>query len=337
MNKEEIYSNGRYYSKVTKDFIVKQFHRFVNYLAEKRRERQKNGCFMMLGMRCSKYVFILMNIFYLAMAMFMIIMGSSSYYALQTFYNLTWLDVQGLSIIWVVSGVLLLFISIFGIIGALKESIVWTNIYGILLIVTFCLQILTSIAAFSLVATGSSREHAANMVDTLMRHYHYDESAAQKMDYIQKTLQCCGAEDPKDWENIDDNFITYDPFAFTTDLMSTEPARNRTPASCCDHESRYSSYDANTCDKYYKTGCTLDVSNLAAETVLIVASVLLTIGAFQILGMFSSFMLARMFRQASTYRNVQKFSSQYGKVFDVPTYVDYERLHNATDEVNGNQ
>jgi len=268
------------------------------------------------------------------MAMFMIIMGSSSYYALQTFYSMIWLDVQGLSIIWIVAGVLLAFISIFGIIGALKESIVWSNIYGVLLIVTFFLQILTSIAAFCLVATGSSREHAADMIDYLMRNYYLDADVAQKMDNIQRTLQCCGAENPSDWENVDRIFITYDPFAFVTGSMSTEPSKYQTPASCCDL--RNSGYEDNTCDKYYQKGCSLDVSDLAAETVLIVASVLLAIGAFQILGMFSSFMLARMFRQASTYRNVQKFSSQYGKIFDVPTHVDYERLHNTNDDVNGN-
>ncbi|KAG4076210.1 hypothetical protein HA402_014759 [Bradysia odoriphaga] len=335
MNKEEFYSNVCHYSKVTKDFIVRQYHRFADFLARKRMESRKNGCFVMLGMRFTKFVFILMNIFYLMMALFMIIMGSSSYYALQTFFNVIWLDVQGLSIIWIVSGVLLGFISIFGIIGALKESIVWSNIYGVLLIVTFFLQILTSIAAFCLVATGSSREHAVDMVDYLMRHYYLDVDAAERMDNIQRTLQCCGAENPSDWENIDDYVITYDPFAFVTDSMSTEPSKYRTPASCCD-QSRYNSYEDNICNKYYQKGCTLDVSNLAAETVLIVASVLLAIGAFQILGMFSSFMLARMFREASIYRNVQKFSSQYDKVFDVPTYVDYERLHNTNDDVNGN-
>lgn len=167
-------------------------------------------------------------------------------------------------------------------------------------------------------------------------------------------LQCCGADGPSDWENIFDNLVTYDPFAFVTGSVSTEPTKYQTPASCCDL-SKYSSYEQNTCDAYNQKGCTLEVSNLAAETVLIIASVLLAIGAFQvyenisnmvhhfnincifqILGMFSSFMLARMFRQASTYRNVQKFSSQYGKVFDVPTYVDYERLHNTNDDANWN-
>lgn len=324
MNKEELWANVCHYSKVTKDFTVRQYHRFADFLAEKRVELSKNGCFLICGMRCTKFVFILMNVFYLLMAMFMIIMGSSSYYALQTFYNMVWLDVQGLSIIWIVAGVLLGLISIFGIIGALKESIVWSNIYGVLLIVTFFLQILTSIAAFCLVATGSSREHASDMIDYLMRHYYVDGDAAGKMDTIQRTLQCCGAEGPSDWENFGYDFVTYDPTKF------------QTPASCCD-QSRYNGYDYDsTCNKYYQKGCTLDVSDLAAETVLIVASVLLAIGAFQIVGMFSSFMLARMFRQASTYRNVQKFSSQYGKVFDVPSYVDYERLHNSNEDVNGN-
>ncbi len=58
-------------------------------------------------------------------------MGSSSYYALDTFYNLLWIDVQGLSIVWIISGGLLASISIFGIIGAFKESIAWANIVSV--------------------------------------------------------------------------------------------------------------------------------------------------------------------------------------------------------------
>lgn len=333
MNKEQIIEAICHYSKVVKDFTVRQYHRFADFLAKKKMESQKNGCFIILGMRCTKFVFIAMNIFYLLMALFMIFMGSSSYYALQSFYNLLWLDVQGLSIVWIVSGVLLAFISVFGIIGALKESIVWSNIYGVLLIITFSLQILTSIAAFCLVATGSTKYHAANMIDNLMRNYYYDIDSAHQMDYIQRNFQCCGAEDPSDWENRGNNYFTYDPYAFATGSGSTtDSTKFKTPSSCC----KDSGYQNNTCDKYYEKGCIMDVSDVASETVLIIASVLLAIGAFQILGMASAFMLARMFRQASTYRNIQKYSSQYDKVFDVPTYVNYERLHNTSDAVNEN-
>lgn len=83
-------------------------------------------------------------------------------------------------------------------------------------------------------------------------------------------MQCCGAEGPSDWETFGYDFVTYDPTKF------------QTPASCCD-QSRYNGYYYDsTCNKYYQKGCTLDVSDLAAETVLIVASVLLAIGAFQV-------------------------------------------------------
>lgn len=65
MNKEEIIAKLRHGSIVTKDFVVKQYHRFADFLAEKKSEGRKNGCFVICGMRCTKYVFVLMNIFYL--------------------------------------------------------------------------------------------------------------------------------------------------------------------------------------------------------------------------------------------------------------------------------
>lgn len=144
------------------------------------------------------------------MSLFMIFMGSTSYLAIQSFDDLLWFDVEVLSVIWISSGVLLALISVFGIVSAIKESITWSNIvskcgmfnfiksnsnvfhhyqqYGVLLMITFFLQILTSIAAFCLVATGSTRYHAFNLIDQLMSNYFDDSDSAKKMDYIQTTV-----------------------------------------------------------------------------------------------------------------------------------------------------
>lgn len=65
MNKEQIIERLRHGSGVAKDCVVKQYHCFADFLAKKKIESQNNGCTIMFGMRCSKYVFILMNIFYL--------------------------------------------------------------------------------------------------------------------------------------------------------------------------------------------------------------------------------------------------------------------------------
>lgn len=102
-----------------------------------------------------------------------------------------------------------------------------------------------------------------------------------KIKFQNSQLHCCGADSAKDWENLEDNLMNYGPFAFVPGSMSTEPKKGQTPASCCD-PSKNNGYENNTCDQYYQNGCTVDVSNLAAETVLIVASVLLTIGALQV-------------------------------------------------------
>lgn len=55
----------RHDSLVVKDFVVKQYHRFADYLAKKKVESQNNGCTVIFGMKFSKYLFIVMNIFYL--------------------------------------------------------------------------------------------------------------------------------------------------------------------------------------------------------------------------------------------------------------------------------
>lgn len=58
----------------------------------------------------------------------MIAVGTSSYLALESFYDLLWFDFHVLIIIWIFSGVMLIVFSLFGIIGAFKESVIWTNI-----------------------------------------------------------------------------------------------------------------------------------------------------------------------------------------------------------------
>lgn len=64
MDKEQVILRLRHDAGVIKDFLVRNYHRFADYLAEKNYESQKNGCFAICGMRCTKYVFIVMNIFY---------------------------------------------------------------------------------------------------------------------------------------------------------------------------------------------------------------------------------------------------------------------------------
>lgn len=158
----------------------------------------------------------------------------------------------------------------------------------------------------------------------------------------------------QDYHDYNNDEIDYDdttPFV-TTDASTTMSLKYKTPASCCTQDS---SYKNNTCDNYYQEGCTMHVTDFISETMLIVATLLLAIGVlqvryrvlfcanicnvfhqyicyhFQILGMVASFMLARMFRRASAYQNIEKFKSQYKNIFDVPTNVDYRPLNNSSD------
>ncbi|KAJ6645916.1 Tetraspanin-33 [Pseudolycoriella hygida] len=337
MDKEQLIERVRHYAILSKDFVVRQYHcladyigpkyhSFVNYLAEKKKERQNDGCALFFSMRVSKCIFILLNLFYLLVSFFMILMGTSSYVALKSFYDALWLDVQGLCFIWMLSGVLLTCISIYGIIGALKESVAWSNLYAAFLIITFFLQVITSAAAFALVATGSSKSHASDLVDRLMQTYRYNLDSTEKMDYIQTTFQCCGAEYPEDWNNFSffDGYNEIDYVAYG----STAQPKIQTPLSCCVSES---SYVQSTCTQHYSKGCVPYVSEFISEILSIITSVLLAIGVIQIVGMFGALMLAGMFRRTATYRSVRKWRSRYEKMFDTPSHVDYRPLHNSSD------
>lgn len=65
MDKEKLISQSQHYGKVTKDFVVRQYHRLADFLAKKKIERRESGRNVILGMKCVKYAVILMSIFYM--------------------------------------------------------------------------------------------------------------------------------------------------------------------------------------------------------------------------------------------------------------------------------
>ncbi len=65
MDKEPVSERVRHCCTVVKDFTVRQYHSFADFLAKKKNESRKNGCCTILGMNFTKYVFIVMNLFYL--------------------------------------------------------------------------------------------------------------------------------------------------------------------------------------------------------------------------------------------------------------------------------
>lgn len=73
----------------------------------------------------------------------------------------------------------------------------------------------------------------------------------------------------------------YDIFSLlpSSPISPSKSVTFRTPASCCTENSTYQN---NACASYYEHGCTIYVREIITETILIIGTVALVIGAVQV-------------------------------------------------------
>jgi len=223
-----------------------------------------------------------------------------------------WYELNTLSIYWIATGLILLFASIFGLIGTFKESIIWTNIFGVLLTIVFIVQISSAIFSFQFI--GKSQSIAWNGVNTMMYEYSYSPSQQLRLDWIQRNFQCCGNDGPTDWikypkyertsDNNNRNYYYYHTTTTTTTL--TTPLPDRMPSSCCVDGSNYNNL---TCDQYYQSGCAIHIREVISESVMIIGCVALAIAVFEMLGIVFAFVVAKIMRKTKSFVALQQYDA----------------------------
>jgi len=320
------------FAKATKDLVVKGYRRLADYVEKKRKERKLKNSNATLKMNCVKLILVLMNIFYLAIATFMVVFGISGLlfinYTDQYYFMSLRSAINVLYILWMAAGIYLACISIFALIASLKENVVWANLYGIFLMISFVLQIAVAITAFSHI--GNAKMYASDLISNMMyQSENLDYGYDPKLDWIQKSFQCCGLDGPDDWRNHR-NFDTTDFWILSnsTDQPTIDSLKVKTPVSCCTKES---SYENTSCDNYFKDGCSEHLTEVLSSSIMIMGTVALTISVLQILGIVTAFMLARAIRRTKSYRHVLKSDTLSQRVFDTPTHIEYTPLDNSNE------
>ncbi|KAJ6634062.1 Tetraspanin-6 [Pseudolycoriella hygida] len=279
---------------LSKDCVSNGCHNFSNYINKRYMERKEKGQNEKLKMTIVKYVLVFVNLFYMVTSLVLVDIGVIGQIIHKNFYLWPGFNMLLLSMYWVATGVILLFVSLFGIIGAFRESVIWINIYGILMTVAFVLQISNAIFSFQLI--GRSYSVAYEGVKYLMEEYAYSSFARSRMDWIQANLCCCGNEGPSDWMQqrpSKKSYYYYDRSTTTTTTLPTPLL----PSSCC---TRGSNYNDLTCDNYYRNGCTIHIREFFSETVMIVGSVALAISVLEMLGIALAFVASRFMQKTKT-------------------------------------
>lgn len=268
-----------------------------------------------VGMRCIKYMLVVINLMFLLTSVLLITVGTT----IQTIYGdfSQFLDNHFMSIpsLLVAVGFVMLIVATFGVIGAFKESTMLTNLYACLLSLVFVLEISAAIAGF--VLQSQVREMLIRTMNQSIVAYPNYQGASAAVDFMQRSLECCGINEPQDWlevlpqpENSDDVLV---------------------PESCCGEF-----YDDNvTCvtASYFRSGCLDRMHFIIGQSAMMIATGATTVAFVQILGVMCAFMLAKTIRRTKSLRAAKRWQlhQSLGVLAgsDKPDYEDYTQLEKS--------
>uniref|UniRef100_A0A182IPX2 Tetraspanin n=1 Tax=Anopheles atroparvus TaxID=41427 RepID=A0A182IPX2_ANOAO len=182
-------------------------------------------------------------------------------------------------------GVILLVIALFGCVGALKESTVMINLYAVLLLIVFVLQVSAAIAAF--VMRGQVSHMVRQKIFNSMAEYR-EHNTHNSIDMLQNTLECCGVDSYADW----------------VQFLPSNGSLMEYPASCCSEPP----VDGGCTSRAY--GCYSRLSWLISQGSILIATGAVAVAFVQILGSICAFMLARAIRRTKTLRATRRWHLQ---------------------------
>ncbi|XP_005181579.2 23 kDa integral membrane protein [Musca domestica] len=243
------------------------------------------------GMRCAKYMLLIVSFMFAITAILLVMVGSTIQAIFGDFRQ--FVDDHFLSppALLIAIGFILLFVATLGAYGAIKESVMLINLYGVCLFLVFILEVSASIAAF--VMQGQVREMLVRTMNESLANYESNEYIQAGVDFMQSGLECCGVDGPRDWINF---------------IQQSNSTDNRidVPLSCC---GMYS-YDLESCEKQYENGCFGRMDFIISQSTMLIATGATTVAFVQLLGALCAFMLAKTLRRNKSIREARRWQLQ---------------------------
>ncbi|KAL1491410.1 hypothetical protein ABEB36_012011 [Hypothenemus hampei] len=243
-----------------------------------------------LGMKCIKYMLCVSNFMFVIVGLLLISIG----YTIKTIYGTFDDFMEGHyyhpSTLAIVIGFFIFFVAFFGCVGAFKESTFMVNMYAFLLTLIFILQISACIAAYAMRSNISESlyENMKNAMDHFDEHYN-----AFIWNTTQFNLQCCGIDDPTDWNA----YIGREGYGLINVTLPNY-ANISVPASCCFNE------NCSVSRNLYTAGCLNRLSGVVSQCALLFGIGALCVAFIQILGIVFASVLAKSIRKVKTQRLV---------------------------------
>ncbi|XP_046965000.1 CD63 antigen-like [Vanessa cardui] len=269
-----------------------------------------------VGMKCIKYMLLCVTAIFVLTSALIISVGTTIY---AIYYDVSFfLDTQLFSpaTFIIVIGVIMLFVSLFGCIGALKESTCLVNIFAVILSLVLVLEISAAIAAYTL------RSQVADMLDENLREtlplYYNKPEVTDAFDFIQSRLNCCGVDSYLDWGEV------------PTETSGISVANITVPYSCCaqTHYQVVGDIEVDECVKLYANGCLPRITYLIYQSAGLLGAGAMTIAFIQVIGILFSFSLASSIRKAKSERERRRWEIQE-RMINAYTSLNPEKEKNA--------
>lgn len=240
------------------------------------------------GMKCIKYMLLIINFMFLLTSVLLILVGTT----IQTVFGdfKEFIDDYFFSppTLLVAVGCILMIVATFGCFGALRESTLLINIYGLLLLLIFVLEIGAAIAAFAL--EGKIKAMLMRTMNDSIYMYKTNNNVAAAVDFMQEGLQCCGVSGIEDWENI----------------LESNQNDTTVPVSCCpDYKT-----GSESCEFPYMNGCYPRMVYIIYQSAMLIATGASTVAFVQLLGVVCAFMLAKTIRRTKSLREARRWQLQ---------------------------
>lgn len=254
-----------------------------------------------ISMKCIKYLLCLSNFAFVITALLVISVGTTLftlYNDFETFYDMAYFS-PALYLIGI--GFILLIVSLFGFMGALKESTCMMTTFSLMLTGILIFELSVAIAAY---ITPNMDAYISEALWSSLSVYHLSGDDAKSVDLLQATFNCCGVDNYKDWDNT---------------------TQGSYPPSCC----IMLEGGTGTCglDFVRTDGCLGKLKYAAYQNRYLIASMALAVAFLQALGICFSWMLGRSIRKAKTEREIRRIA--FRTQFVNPSNYAYSTPENA--------
>ncbi|KAK4876411.1 hypothetical protein RN001_012833 [Aquatica leii] len=237
---------------------------------------------MDIGMRCIKYMLFVSNFMFVMVGFLLISIGTT----ISTIYSDFELFMEAHHFkpaqLIVAIGIIIFLVSMFGCIGAIRESTFLVNLFGMFLSILLILEISAAIAAY-VMRSDISEGIEENMLEAL-DEYKTMYNAKESWDFMQDRLACCGVHQPYDWKDVKIENGTNTGF---------NGYKFNVPYSCCKY------FECQN-DEIYTHGCLDRLSNIVSESALLLGIGATCVALVQFLGVVFAFMLAKTIRRVKT-------------------------------------